>query len=533
MSLVYRTSLLVYNKSHIPAIVDFSRTDEKGLGQTAHEILKEISTRHPEVFKAHVKELCRILQEQAPTAAKSSDSGTIDTLKACAAFASRYPQEMPQDRNFLQSLMKYALYGKPPVAAKYAVTILLALPEKREMYAKDLLQKSIKGFEYGSSNFLTRLATLSQVVLLAPREADEENDAVLEIALKEVFLKVRTSSKSGEAQASWVEDHEVDDECQAKLWALKVLVNRIRSHSDAATLPEAAQPLYQLLNTLIAKGGELSKNEDTPLAHQSRLRLAAARLFLKLCTSKAHDALLTPKDFNRLAYVAQDSVLPVRSGFMGRVKKYLGQGRLLHRFYAIVFLQAFEPQAELRDGTMTWIRSRARFFAQKKQPPPSSTVMEALLARLLSLLAHHPDFPAARRRVDDLVDFAHYILFYLRPVATEHNLSLIYHVAQRLKQVTDALDPAASENLYCLSDLAQEIIRRYEDVQGWSLQVWPGKLGLPSSLFGPIGNHDRAQEIATKSYLPEAVMGKLDGLVKAKPRQQKVRYFFFTSLSIV
>lgn len=515
MPLLYRISLLIYNKSHIPAIVEFSRTDEKGMGQTSHEVLKEISTRHPEVFKAHVKELCRILQDQAPTSTTPGDPGAIDTLKACAAFASRYPREMPQDRNFLQSLMKYALYGSPPVAAKHAVTIILALPEKREMYAKDLLRKSVKGFEYGLSHFLTRLATLSQLVLLAPKEAEEENDAVLDIALKEIFLKVRTSTrKDGEEdqQRTWVEDKELDDECNAKLWALKVLVNRVRSHPDSGTLKEAAQRVYQLLNTLITKGGELSKNQDTPLPHQSRLRLAASRHFLKLCTSKPHDELLTPKEFNRLAYMAQDSVLPVRSGFMARLKKYLGQGRLSHRFYAIVFLQAFEPKQDLREGTITWIRARARFFSQKK-----STVMESLFARLLSLLAHHPDFSTS---VEDLIDFATYILFYLRPVATEENLSLIYFIAQRVKQTKDAIDPEKSENLYYLSDLSQEIVRRYEDVMGWSMQVWPGKMGLPSSLFGPIGDPDLAQEIATKSFLPEELLEKLDGIVKAKPRQK-------------
>ena len=480
-------------------------------------MLKEISTRHPEVFKAHVKELCRLLQEQAPTATKQSEVGTIDTLKACAAFASRFPREMPQDRTFLQSLMRYALHGSPPTVAKYAVRIILALPEKREMYARDLLQKTVKGFEYGASHYLTRLAALSQLVLLSPREAETESDAVLDIALKEVFLKVRTPAPAEDPQEqSWVEDKDIDEECQAKLWALKIMVNRVRSYSDATTLREIAQPVYQLLNTLIAKGGELSKNQDTPLPHQTRLRLAAGIHLLKLCrTSKAHDELLAPNHFNRLAYMAQDSVLAIREVFINKLKKYLGQARLSHRFYTIVFLQAFEPKHDLREDTLTWIRSRAKFFAQKK----STTVMESLFGRLLSLLAHHPDFSTS---VDDLVDFAHYILFYLRPVATEDNLSLIYYIAQRVKQAKDAISPSdssISENLYYLSDLAQAIIRRYEDVMGWSMQAWPGKMGLPVSLFAALPNHEVAQGIASKEYLPEEVLEKLDGLVKAKSKK--------------
>ncbi len=510
MPLLYRASLLVYNKSHISSILDLSRSEDHTLGSTAQEVLKEISTRHPEVFKAHVNELCRLLQDQSPTEDKSNEPGALDALKACAAFARRYPKEMPHDRKFLQSITNYALYGTPPLAAKYAVVIILATSERKEMHARDLIQQCTRGFEYGARHFLPRLAALSQLVLLAPNEAEEEADAVLDIALKEVLLKVRNPSQAD--KPDWFSDDELDEECKAKVWALRILVNRVRSHPDPKTLSEAAQPVYQLLNTLIAQHGESSKTKDTPATHRSRFRLAASLLFLKLCTSKAHDELLLPRDFDRLACTAQDSLSQVRSTFMRKLKKYLGQGRLSPRFYSIVFLQAFEPQLDLREDTMTWIRSRAKNLASKK-----STVMESLFARLLSLLAHHPDFDTT---VGNLEDFARYILFYLRSVATEENLSLVYYVAQRVKQAKDAVIPERSENLYILSDLAQAVIRRYEDVQGWSMQAWPGKMGLPASLFRALPDHEVAQEIATRSFLPEELGEKLDVLVRAKPKMK-------------
>ncbi len=506
MTLLYRTSLLVYNKSHIPTILQISRLDDHELSQTAHEVLKEVSTRHPEVFKAHVSELCRLLEEQSPSETKSNDPGALDDLKACSSFARRYPKEMPHGNKFVQNVINFALYGTPPVAAKHAVSIIMAVSERKEMHAKDLIESCVKDFAYGSDRFLTKLAALSQLVLLAPREAEDEADAILDIAVKEVLLKVRTPSQGQEEP--WSEDE--DDECKAKVWALRILVNRIRSHSNSATLREVAQPVYQMLNTLIAKGGELSKKQDTPTAHKARFRLAAAQLILKLCTSKEHEALLLPADFDRLALMAQDSLLPVRSAFMRKLKKYLGQGRLPPRFYAIVFLQAFEPEPALRDDTITWIRSRAKYLAQKK-----STAMETSFARLLSMLAHHPDYGSS---VDDLADFAKYLLFYLRSVASEDNLALIFYIAQRVKQTQDAVAPEHSERLYYLSDLAQAVIRRYEDQQGWAMQTWPGKVGLPSGLFRALPDHDVAQEIATKMYLPDGVSEKLDALVKAKTR---------------
>ena len=101
---------------------------------------------------------------------------------------------------------------------------------------------------------------------------------------------------------------------------------------------------------------------------------------LKLCTKKTFDDLLTPTEFNRLAFVAQDRLAPVRRGFVEKLQKYLVKGRLSNRFYTIVFLTAFEPELEFKNSIITWIRSRAKVLAEKKS-------MESIFARLLSLLA--------------------------------------------------------------------------------------------------------------------------------------------------
>jgi len=502
--LIYRSSVLIYNKSHVPAIMDFSRSEEHPLASTAHEVLKEISAKTPEVFKAHIRELCKVIQEQAPTATKPNELGAVDTLKACAGFARKFPNDLPKDRKFLQCLTDFALHGTPPQAAKYAVSILLAVSERKEMHAKDLVQRCIKGFKYGSDTFLSRLAALSQLMLLAPREVEEESDAVVDIAINQILLKVRSPSENSDYE--W--EDKVDDEFAAKTWALKIIVNRLRSHDDPSTLKGVAEPVYRLLKALIVEDGELSKAKDTPYSHKPRLRLLAAQLYLKLCTQKVFNELLSASDFNRLALVAQDVLYPVRSGFVSKLQKYLGQHKLPQRFYAILFLLAFDPQDQFREEALTWIRSRSATFAQQ-----NSTVMEAVFARLLSLLAHHPDYGTG---VDDLLDSARYMMFYLTSVATEQNISLIYHIAQRVKQKRDAIDPDVSENLYHLSDLAQAMIRRYEDVHGWTLETFPHNLRLPSELFLSIPNEELAQEIARKQYMPEGCADKLDALVKVK-----------------
>ena len=513
--LLYRVSILIYNKSHVPAIMEFSRSDEKSLATTAHELLREISTQTPEVLKAHVKEICSLLQEEAPSAEKSNDPGAVDNLKACASFASKFTKEIPQDRKFIQAMTSFALFGTPAEAAKYAITTIMTASDRKELLAKDLLSKCIKGFQYGGEGFVARLAALSQLMLLAPHQVNEEGDAVSDIAIQEVLLPVRTSSEDASVTYAWSTD--IGFECNAKCWALKILVNRVRSHTDMETLPEIADPVYKLLSSLVINEGECSPSKKTPPTHKSRLRLLAARLCLKLCTKKHTDSLFRASAFNSLALVAQDSLLPVRVSFLQRLRKYLGRQKLPQRFYTLPFLLAFEPNNSLKSDTVTWIRSRtAQFHNLKTQQPASKAniVMESVFARLLSLLAHHPDYSAS---AEDLIDFARYIVFYLRSVATDENISLIYQIAQRVKQCQDAVGPSdeLDDHLYHLSDLAQLTVRKFEDAHGWNIQALPGKVRLPTTLFTEIKDHEEAQKVAERNFLVDGVEEGIEGLVKA------------------
>ena len=142
--------------------------------------------------------------------------------------------------------------------------------------------------------------------------------------------------------------------------------------------------------------------------------------------------------------------------------------------------------------------------------------MESVISRLISLLAHHPDYSPDS---EDLIDFSRYISFYLSTVATPDNLSLIYHIAQRVKQCSDAIDPTYNENLYHLSDLAQLTIRKYEEISGWSVETLPTKIKLPSSIFTALKNHESALEIAERNYIPPEAEDGVEAIVRAGLRR--------------
>jgi sister-chromatid-cohesion protein PDS5 len=513
--LLYRVSLLCYNKSHVPAVIDFTRTDDKGLGATAHELLKEISTKHPKVFSTHVKDLCRTLENEAPTAKTPNPPGAVDNLKACAAFAKKFPKDIPMNtkdsRKLVQAFLNFALYGSPPQAAKHAITIMMNSDNKKELRAKEILAKSIKSFRYNGDHWLTKLAALGQLVLLAQAECEEEMDSIIEIAIEKVLQEPHAASE--DADAEWMDSP--DDDILGRTWAVKILVNRLRSLPAEADLDEAATNTYALLNRLVKNNGEGSEENNTPAGHKSRQRLLAANSLLKLSCNQRLDGLLTPADFVELAQVTHDPCPQVRKSFANKLMKYLGQNRLPPRFYTILFYLAHDPDRNLKESTLTWVRSRRTAFAARKE-----TVLETIFARLLSLLAHHPDFDTES---EVLKLMSEYILFYLKCMATEDNLSLIFHVAQRVKGVADGIAPSAQadKNLYVLSDLAQALIRAWEEQNGWTMQSWPGKMKLPSGIFRALESHDKALEIAKKTWIDEDLVDELDSLVRKAIRSKK------------
>ncbi|KAI0128699.1 armadillo-type protein [Xylariales sp. AK1849] len=513
LPLLYRSAYIMFNKSHLATFIDCSKNDKDGLGAAAQQITNEISQHIPGLFKTHIGQLCNDLMEAAPSASKNNDTGMVETLKACSSYSKKYPGELPQDRKFVQALMSYALYGQPAKASKYAVNVMMARKDDKSMVsATELLKRVMKDWGYESAHFLNKLAAVSQLELLASKVTADANDEIIDMALKNVLQKVRTEAQATDPE--WVDDAELDEECLVKCWALKLIVNRLRGAKDLDEAKKLAPTVFKLLRTLIKDQGELCKTQDTPKHHKSRLRLLAGQLSLKLCTQEKFERLFSHSDYNRLAILTQDSSAHVRRRFVEKLQKYLVNNKLRARFYTMIFLTAFEPVADFRQQIETWIRSRAHYYRETNK----ETVMEAIMGRLISLLAHHPDYNV---EMDDLVDHARYLIYHVSNVVTEQNFGMVFKYAERVKQTLDGISPAQSENLYVISDLAQTVLRKWQERKGWSFQAYSGKIGLPVGLYSALPSHDAAQEIAEKQYLPEGIDERLDDLLKSVDKKKK------------
>lgn len=514
--LLYRSGYFMFNRSHLSTILEYSRTDDDGFGSTAHEILNEISQRTPDLFKSHIGDLCRDLADKAPTATQPNEPSVVETLKACASYARKYPSEIPKDKDFVQVLINFALYGTPWKAAKYAVNIMLARKDESSLLnATKLFKEVMKNWKFGSSNFLNKLAIVAQLELLTPKVTLDKDQAILDM-IQDILKQVRADAK--DSDPDWVADAGMDEECVAKCLALKILVNRLRADEQdrgegEEDLKNKARPVFKMLKTLITRKGEMCKIKETPKHFRSRLRLLAGQLVLKLCKEKQLDDHLPPEDFDALALVAQDAQPQIRRGFIETLQKYLVQNKLRPKFYTIIFITAYEPVTDFRNRIETWIRSRVQYYQSS-----GHLVMEAIMPRLLSLLAHHPDLNHSE---DDLVDHARYIIYYISNVATESNLGLIARYAERVKQTRDAIDPEKSENLYMVCDLALSVIRKWQEKRGWAFEVYSKKIGLPTGLFLALPNHESAQEISEKQFIPEGVDKRLDEVLRTLDRKKK------------
>ncbi len=303
------------------------------------------------MYKSHISEIVQQVKDSPETV---SDG----TLKAFAQFAKAYPMEIPTDEGLYTALESFILTGTPK-QAKYAVTIV-ANSEKREVVAKRLVDQIVNNIAYGTEYFLTELSALSQLTLTIPEVVEDRADEITSFTIKELLLKNRSEDGVDDASETWQEQESVDEECLAKCYAVTILGNRLRANHSATTATELAKPVFKMLNAITVNMGEVTKTQDTPKRYQSRLRLTAAKMVLKLACLPKYEALITNRDFLELSLFAQDLEYQVRLQFLNKCKKSLGAGLLGNRYYTILFLATFDPEKEIKLDTKKWLMTQAQ-----------------------------------------------------------------------------------------------------------------------------------------------------------------------------
>lgn len=274
-------------------------------------------------------------------------------------------------------------------------------------------------------------------------------DAVALDALAEQITALLRAPWAAPDAPAW---HATPPALHVRLAALAALARVCAAAHDAAR----ARPVVQLL-LHIAQRGEPRADVQTPPRAAARLRLAAAEELVRLAETDAYAPLVGAR-LARLAHVLQDEAFEVRAGFLHTLLAARTRGAVPAAFEAALYLVALDPEDEVR----------ARVAAYARRAAAQGAAPDAQAARLLHLLAHHPDL--ATDDDEALVSFGTYVAFFAACVATQDNVAALVHVARAVHHAADATDARTSDALSLVGAIAERVLQHTADTHGWAVR---------------------------------------------------------------
>ncbi|KAF9990898.1 hypothetical protein BGZ75_008067 [Mortierella antarctica] len=482
--LLERISLMLLNYEVVSQLIRNVDESEEHR-QASGELLRYISLIFPAIFKDHLIDITALLRDP-------EFAGASDSLHTLAEFAKSYPKSVPANANVQETLEAFLEVGTV-TQATHAMIVLASVPDN-DSKCLAVAELVADRLDVSSPRLLKDLSVLSQLALYSPQSFEKVSHSVVAFIIKTLLM---TNTPEQE------------------IMGLKVLVNRaiMLLESDPGVAQDAVRPVFKLLWTLLSEEGELVAKKNTNAVMKSHLRLNAARLVIKLTRGNpTFEKMVSVADYRRLALVMQDPIFGVRQGFATRVMKYIRSKELHIRYLTVLFLGAHEPELEWRQKVRGFLIQQSK--SQAGAEDSKLMLNELSLARLLHLLANHPDFVIMRSNednvfaeatkqhsVDDLNLTARYIEFYLETITNSENVSLIFYIATLLKTVRLVNLNEDTQNLYILSDLTQYLVQERSRSHNWILTSYPGQVKLPRELFAPLGHTDLSVEISKKNYL--------------------------------
>ncbi|KAJ7599219.1 armadillo-type protein [Mycena floridula] len=490
-------SLQIVNQSSIPPLLHRIQkihgtgiTSTNVMGHNAERILKYISKRCPALYKTHVAEIVKALVEE-------KNETTIKVcLQALAALAKWDPTSAPTD-SMLDRFREHVLSSNMSYA-KFAARSMTFFPNKEEVCA-DVLDTIIDQFPQAYPQQLAaHVIVLAQFAKFVPAVIEAKSDVIIPFLTKQLLLKPSEDADIAdpdENQEEWADDDEVSDILRAKIQAIKVCRYRSLARASSPDAMEVTTPVLKMLVTLVENSGTFTPGPTNDPKVMSRMRLQSAISLLHLSTSEVYATAISPK-FIRLALMIQDTCFDVRNRFLIKLVAFLTPRRLPPRYNLIPFLTVLDPEADIKNLATSFVANQLR----KSTPEQRLQHFEMIFIRLLHLLAHHPDFETSK---EQLIDMSKYIMFYLDLVSTKENVSLLHHLALKGKTVRDAESHTHSENFYVVCELAQQLLLLRTQRGDVTIQVYPGKIKLPSDILRAMPTPTAANEVAKTVYLPE------------------------------
>ncbi|ODQ81888.1 hypothetical protein BABINDRAFT_6525 [Babjeviella inositovora NRRL Y-12698] len=512
--LLYRASVVLYNKSNISSVVAMSKA-RGSFQEAADEWLEQASVTNPSVFKSHVQTLYGLVL---------TETSVAKSLKTVFRYCKKFLEQPP--REVTDKLLSLAISGTPQ-EAKYSIKIL-GLHSDTKPLIQDVFDL-IYPLNAKSPKFVTHLSSVVQMFLESPLVLVYDAEELTSFLIKNILL---TNTRGAvDSDPEWISDEALETgsepELSAKLYTLRCFVNRLKS-LETSSHGSVSGPVFKLFSTLIGSGGEIVNQKTglpTPKHYQSRLRLAAGLLLLKLAKLPVYSNMVNPQTVNRLTFVVQDQSENVRREFITKAKKYLASEVVSEKFLPLIFFMAHEPNTEVRDDVQTWVRSFSTRCARSKD-----VKFERTLVRLIHMIAHNQEFAdLVSVEATLLKGFSYaleYIAFYINCIATQQNISFLFYLASRVKQYRDntideslydqAVAPESVLNLYRVAEVAQMVVKELHDAKNWTLETYPARIQLTADLFAPMKSVEETKRIVSTVFVPETAQAELAKLIRHK-----------------
>lgn len=515
--LLLRASLIWFNIDNISFLTDISKDKSSPYNKTALLLLEKVSKYNPGLLKSNIDTLLETILNGSDEEFRLRDLKTI--FNYSKKFTASFYEKVETNDNFLKKMQEMALNGKPS-ESPYCIQILNGLnsTSQKHMIFNNLFT-SIWPLNRNGTDFNTKLAALGEIFECSFITVQAHFDEIFKYLKDEILLTNHTIEENGK---EWINEDELDlaenIECRSKLLAIRIfskwLMTDMQSEEEFANI--GTQVIHTFLSNIIIKGGEITKEKNTPDRVQARLRLEAFNQILELATHEKFNELINETILQRLINCVQDEQIEVRSLCVEKLMKLLSSNAISYKFLPLTYFVAHDPNTSLREETKLWIKAE---FSKQTPRKKNDLVFEKSWVRFSHMLHNHFELKnlyedwvdsQSDESFKDLVSFSSaFITFVLNCIASSENVSKLYYLSQRLKQCFDATnasidkeDPTSNSNkmLYFVSDLSQLVISEVCKLRNWNLDNFNNNLAMPKDLFGTLSK-SAALEVSKTDYL--------------------------------
>ncbi|WVF69779.1 hypothetical protein IAT40_004558 [Kwoniella sp. CBS 6097] len=525
-SLLTMSAWNVVNQSSIPPLLKrLQRPDSEATANAAAKLLAIIAKDGAPMFKTHTNQLAIVVMD------KKNDKLVEVAFQALAAVCKVYPEVAPNEHRPVERAITVALTGTPR-QAKFAARFLARCKEPEACV--ELVNNIVDGFDdVTNDQKLACLRALAELALSAPKAFETRSEDIMKYVMNEVMLA--PSPSSGVEGETWVNEEDLEPLDRAKIFGLRLLTHRCLGFARDPEADTVLKPILKLLSSVLENDGMINQNTQEGGPAACHLRLRASICLLKLANVKAFDRVITgPGHFELVAGTIQDASYMVRNLFLKKLSQVLPNQRLLPRWNIISVMAAMDPEQEnviLGRSILAKVVQACAAFTQSEKIER----IELPLARLLHLLAHHPDLGWAEpaegeegqegfQNEQNMKDIAKFIELYLDVVANRDNIGLLYRIAEGLKGVRDK-HTDNSKPLWTLAELTQLMIRNRAEKYAWSIPIHPSNIRWPRDLFHHAENLEEKKKVQKTQYLSDEVrswarnLGKRSVITSAPARR--------------